>query len=104
MNIETETKQARLTGGEIPEPQRAAMIRLRSLIRQEPDVLEVLALSYLPEAQRWLYLIKTPFATYPKYVVGTTDSDNEQPVIHLRCGQEWSARESFDSLNCGEHR
>lgn len=77
--------------------------RIRALIAKEPDVFEVLALSWIPTEQRWLYMIKTPFATWPKFVVGYTDSDNETPEIVLQCGAEWTALKEFDELNLGDH-
>lgn len=95
-------KEARLSGGETED--RPEFLKLRALIQQESDVLEVLALSWVPEKSRWLYLIKTPFATWPKYVVGLTDGDNRSPEILFRCGWESSARGAFEAENYGDHQ
>jgi hypothetical protein len=77
--------------------------RMRGLICREVDVHELLALSWCPRADLWLYLIKTPFATWPKYVVGYTDTDNENPEVLFRCGSEWAARAAYDEQNEGDH-
>lgn len=97
----TTPNTARLSGGETED--RPEFLKLRALIQQEEDVLEVLALSWVPMEQRWLYLIKTPFATWPKYVVGFTDAANADPEILLRCGHESSARDCFNEQNQGDH-
>jgi len=96
-----EKTQDRLSGGETAD--YPEFWKVRVLIQQEADVLEVLALSWLSQESRWLYLIKTPFATWPKYVVGTTDATNENPEICFRCGHEEFARKEFDALNGGAH-
>lgn len=101
MNLENPTIKDGLSGGESGD--RAAYVALRALIEREEDVHELLALSWLPQENRWLYLIQTPFATWPKYVVGTTDSGNESPEILLRCGHEGNARAAFDEHNFGDH-
>lgn len=100
METNTETNRC-LSGGETEDS--AEYAALRSKILAEPDVYEVLALSFVPPEQRWLYLIKTPFATFPKYVIGYTDSDLAEPEILFSCGAEWSARAEWDKLNFGDH-
>lgn len=97
-----EITDEKMTGGEAAC--RAAYLKIRALIQQEADVLEVLGLSWVPQESRWLYLIKTPFATWPKYVVGFTDPANENPEILFRCGWESSARECFNAQNFGDHQ
>lgn len=95
----------RTSGGESAD--RPAFLKLRALIQQETDVLQVLGLSYVPqegETGRWLYLIKTPFASWPKYVVGFTDAENANPEIIFRCGWEQTARECFNEQNFGDHQ
>lgn len=67
-------------------------------------MLEVLGLSWVAAESRWLYWIKTPFATWPKHVVGWTDDANVETEILFRCGNESVAREQFNELNLGEHQ
>ena len=92
----------KMSGGEACG--RLEYLKLRALIQQETDVHEVLALSWVPQHERWLYLIKTPFATWPKYVVGLTDEENKEPQILFRCGHESNARECFNEQNFGDHQ
>lgn len=103
--METTLKNTRpadcISGGETED--RTEYLRLRALIQKEEDVYEVLALSWVPQEQRWLYLIKTPFATWPKFVVGYTDADNADPEILFRCGHEDNARACYDEQNMGDH-
>lgn len=96
-------KFPRLSGGEIKDPLRAEYLRLHALLKQEPDVFEVLALAKLPDHNgRWLYWIKTPFATYPKHVIGVTDSENKAPKPGFLCGTEWSAADAWKEA-CEEY-
>jgi hypothetical protein len=69
--------------------------RLRADIGLCPDVK---ALHRLEELQRgvWLYLIETPFQTFPRFVVGHTDVDNAEPVILMKCGRLDSAEGEYD--------
>lgn len=90
-----------LSGGETSD--RADILKIRTLIRLEDDVHDVLALSWVPQEQRWLYLIKTPFATWPKYVVGWTTPDNSETEILFRCGMESNAIAFYNDLNDGDH-
>lgn len=101
MDTQTEN-QCRLSGGETVDSE--AYRRLRALLAAEADVHEVLALSYVPEDRKWLYLIKTPFATWPKFVIGETDSENANPELIFRCGAEWSAWSEWEKLNTGDHQ
>ena len=97
------TQSARFSGGELETDEREAFLRLRALIQKETDVLEVLGLSWVPAENRWLYWIKTPFATWPKHVVGWTDAENLETEIIFRCGHEAFAREAYNEQNFGEH-
>lgn len=92
----------RLSGGETED--RAEFLRMRALILAEPDVFACHALSWNRQEQRWLYLIQTPFATFPKFVVGWTDSENESPEILLCCTLKQNAVEFWTDLNDGEHQ
>lgn len=102
MSTKTTPTTDRLSGGETED--REAFLKLRALIQRETDVHEVIALSWVPQENRWLYLIKTPFATWPKFVVGWTDSDNSETEILFRCGTESFARENFNEMNYGSHQ
>jgi hypothetical protein len=88
----------RMTGGEITGEQKVQYLRLENLISDEPDVYEVHELMPLPEEGRWLYLVETPYATFPKFVIGSTDADNSNPEILFQSGAEWSARAEWDRL------
>ena len=81
----------------------ATYVRLRRLITSEPDVAEVLGLSYLEEESRWIYLIRTVFASWPRYAIGTTDAENLAPEVCFECGTEWAAMDEWQSLNLGNH-
>lgn len=74
----------------------ANLERLRELIKREADVRRVVELVPLASG-RFAYLVETPFETFPRFVVGTTDAENEAVEIDLRCGAEWSARAHFET-------
>jgi hypothetical protein len=96
---ETISTPTRMSGGELESPQRDTFLALRRLIEQEPDVFRVLALESFDATDpdsRWLYLIETPFASFPRYVIGTTDAGNEDPEILFQSGSEWAAREQWN--------
>lgn len=80
--------------------------RLRGLIEAEADVKRVMALEVLPggEPRRWVYLIETPYMTFPKFAVGTTNAENTEVSLLLTCGSEWAATAGFNQvlLNGGE--
>jgi hypothetical protein len=101
---ETLTLSDRFSGGELETDEREAYLRLRALIQKETDVLEVLGLSWVYSENRWLYWIKTPFASWPKHVVGWTDAENLETEIIFRCGHEAGAREAYNEQNLGEHQ
>jgi len=99
----TTTTPARMSGGEIEAPLRDTFARLAKLIRSEPDVVRLVALDRLQDDddtddRPWLYLIETPFATFPRFVIGRTDDDNENPDILFQCSAEWSAMEEWQNL------
>lgn len=68
--------------------------QLRKLIEQEEDVKRVIRLE--PHGDRFRYLIETPFETFPKFVIGTTDATNEDVRIEHKCGLEATAQEAWD--------
>ena len=86
-----------MTGGEIHPERREAMLKLRKLIRQEPDVIHIHALAPL-KGGRWAYLVQTPFASFPNFVLGTTDDENTQPIILAKAAKDWSLRTAFNEL------
>ena len=63
---------------------------ISKLIEAEPDVKRLVELAVIGTG--WLYLIETPFETWPRFVIGTLSPDGSGPRILLNCGQEWSAR------------
>ena len=63
----------RLSGGELPPNERDAYHNMRKNLLNKPDVHAVLGLAFDREANVWLYAIATPFATWPRYVIGITD-------------------------------
>jgi hypothetical protein len=96
-----DTAPRSMSGGETED--RETFLRLRGLILQELDVYAVLGLSWIEQDGRWLYCIQTPFATWPKYVVGFTDKDNLEPLVLFRCGLVENAMQEFNEQNFGEH-
>lgn len=67
---------------------------LRDLLLREQDVRAVHALQPLP-CGRFLYLIETPFLTFPKFAVGSTNAHNDHVEVHLKCGAMWAAHDRF---------
>lgn len=77
------------------------LIDLADLIRREQDVRRVIALQPLGDG-RALFLIETPFLTFPKFVVGSTNEPNDDVRVLMSCGARWSAEAAFDeNLNPG---
>ena len=101
MNTDPTTKiPHRYSGGEMAENYQRQYVALRNLIQREADVHAVLELARMADG-KWMYLIQTPFVTWPKFVIGLTDVENESVEFWLRCGSEWSARVEWDRLDCG---
>lgn len=82
----------RTSGGEIQESE--ATHALRSLIQGEHDVRRIVDLIETADG-KFLYLIETPFQTFPRFVIGQTDVENRSPKILLKCGSEWAADEAW---------
>lgn len=101
------TEPESLTGGEIAPKEAHRYRAMRKLICEQPDVSDLLALSWIPDQQRWLYLVRTPTAwTYPKYVVGTVDEKGVTPKPIFRCGTPkvaWTKWHNTNSTNVGDH-
>ena len=92
----------RTSGGEACGAE--AYRKLRGLLMHEEDVHAVHGLSWIPQESRWIYLRQTPFATWPRYVVGYTDATNEHPTILFRCQHYETALSTFDEHNYGDHQ
>lgn len=75
----------------------APIVRLRTLIELEPDVRRVLELVPLADGH-FRYLIETPFRTFPKAVIGTTDADNYHVWIEAKYSSLSGAREDWVHL------
>lgn len=84
------------TNDAVPVP---VLDRLRARIVREADVKVLHRLEDVGMG-RFAYLIETPFMTFPRFVVGTTDADNEEVMICLKCGLLASAEEEF-GMNWG---
>jgi hypothetical protein len=65
-------------------------------LQSQPDVLRVLDCATLAGG-RVRYFIETPFATFPRFAVGTCSIALEDVEIELTCGAERTAREFFDA-------
>ncbi len=96
--MSTVSTKPTLSGGEIAEPLRSQLLALRAKMLQQDDVYEVVALVKLKDEDRWLYLIKTPFASFPKFVIGSTDSENTSPELLFRCGSSWAAEDEWTRI------
>lgn len=74
---------------------------LRLLIENERDVKKLHRLRLLPDG-RFLYLIETPFMTFPKFSIGSTNEANDDVRILSTCSALWAAEERFNEiLNAG---
>jgi hypothetical protein len=73
------------------------LLPLAEILMREDDVRTVHALQPMDDG-RVLYLIETPFLTFPKYVVGSTNAANDDVRTLLACGAKWSAVEAFEEI------
>lgn len=99
MNTTTEPVKApaaRMSGGEVESPLKEIHARLRRLITDEADVHRLICLEPLDSV--WIYLIETPFADFPRYVIGFTDDNNTEPTVVFQCGAEWSAQDEWNRI------
>lgn len=71
------------------------MTTLRELIAAEPDVRAVLELEPVGGTNDWLYLIETPFDSFPRYVIGRTDASMKNVRIVSLCGHLCTARATW---------
>jgi len=81
----------RLSGGELPPNERDAFHEMRKRVHAQPDVHNVLGLSHSQALGGWFYWIATPFATWPRYVIGFTDANLSEMRIHCRTSVEYEA-------------
>jgi hypothetical protein len=70
---------------------------VRELIEKERDVKACLELAERVDG-KFLYLIETPFETWPKFVVGLTSRDNSEVEILHKCGLEINGRAAWQSF------
>ena len=83
---------------------REEFLKTRATLMACPDVYEVRALSWVPLEGRWLWLIKTTYATWPKFVVGYLETNTGESEEVFQCGREDNAQATFDELNLGDHQ
>lgn len=69
---------------------------LRDLIAAEPDVRAVLELEPIAGSADWRYLIETPFATYPRFVIGRVSETGEPLAIYHYSARIETARERWN--------
>jgi hypothetical protein len=69
---------------------------ISALIEEEYDVKQVLEL--VESGDRYRYMIETPFESFPKFVIGTTDEHLLDVNREVACGSEWAAREEWKRL------
>lgn len=67
---------------------------LEARLLQEADVRSVIALQPLLDG-RALYLIETPFTTFPKFAIGSTNAAHDDIHILSTCSARWAAEERF---------
>jgi hypothetical protein len=63
-------------------------------IAREDDVKRVVECEEIAPG-KYRYLIETPFKTFPRFVIGQTNSDLSDVRIRLKCGAEWNAVEQW---------
>jgi hypothetical protein len=73
------------------ETTERALATVRRLIEAQPDVKRVVHLA--PDGLRFRYMIETPFETFPRFVIGTTDAGLTDVRIIVKCGTEWGAED-----------
>lgn len=97
----------KMSRGEISFEDHADHERMARMIRAEGDVFRLLALAprgeFAVPGRKWYYMIQTPFATFPKFVIGLTDDRNENPAVIFRCELRSSA-EDFWKKHCSDHQ
>ena len=74
--------------------ERLEVLHLEDRLLSESDVRKVVKLRKVGE--RFQYLIETPFETFPRYVVGTTDCAFDDVRIQMRCSALWSAEDWWE--------
>lgn len=92
----------KLTGGPLPADIQEEERAVRALITREADVFALHALARRSDGT-FLYLIETPFATFPRFVIGSCDARVADARPLFRCGQRWSADAEWHRLRHGEN-
>ncbi|WP_395734984.1 hypothetical protein [Prosthecobacter sp.] len=78
------------------------LAELADLIRREQDVKTLLRLEPYPvQPGRFVYLIETPFESFPRFVCGTTDPTNSTVFIKAKSFRRESCEEEFTKLMGG---
>lgn len=88
----------RLSGGELPPSERDAYHNMRKNLLNKPDVHALLGLAYEADSDSWIYWIMTPFATWPRYVIGITDPDLLEIDVVFRGNTEVLAIDEWRKL------
>lgn len=70
------------------------LANLRKIMEMEDDVKSIIRLESI--GNRFRYLIETPFETFPKFVVGTTDAAFDDVRLESRCGMLSTAEKAWD--------
>lgn len=91
----TPTRAHRVSGGEIAQDISDRMKALSKRLLAEDDVHEVLEVIPTSTEGFWFYLIQTPFATWPRYVIGETTEDLSDVNPFFFCGQREEALERW---------
>lgn len=73
------------------------LLDLRDLLLREQDVKAVRALQPLADG-RALYLIETPFMTFPKFAIGSTNEAIDDVRLISTCSAIWAAEERFAEI------
>jgi len=66
---------------------------VRDIIGRESDVKQVVELEQVGDRVR--YLIETPFATFPRFVVGSCTRNVQDVCIEMSCGALESAMDAW---------
>lgn len=71
---------------------------IRALIESWEDVKRLIRLKELPNGN-FRYLIETTFEVFPKFSIGVFDLSEDDTIIELGCGAQWSAEAHWDTLH-----
>jgi|688.fasta_scaffold319333_6 hypothetical protein len=75
---------------------------IRADISKQPDVAEVLGLvADSDQPGRFLFYIRTPFLTFPRFVIGSTDEQLHTVLLHVKTGLEVTALRHWELIQEG---